>query len=202
MPRYFAKFPKLAYTRNGITTGVTDILTRIDIIKSSLDIVSLFYEYNIQEGDTPESIASKLYGDTELHWVVLLFNNVIDPYYDWPMHYQQFISYINEKYGSQAAAQSTHHHYEKIITKVEEISNQTSTEIFIIDENTYNSMPAEPQTQTVVFSGSSYTITTQRKDVDAFEYEETLNESKRLIKLVKPDYIPQLRNQFEILMSK
>lgn len=99
MPKYFSKFPKLYYTTtDGVTRIVTNLLTRPDVIKKVIDNASIFYYYDVQEGDTPEMIASKYYGDPELHWVVLLFNEIYDPYYDWPMSYQQFIRYLDDKY--------------------------------------------------------------------------------------------------------
>ena len=75
--RYFDKFPKLIYTKQGVSNLVTDLLTRVAVIKGSYDETSLFYEYSVQEGDTPEIIAKKYYGDAELHWVVLIFNDII-----------------------------------------------------------------------------------------------------------------------------
>jgi hypothetical protein len=61
MSRYFNKFPKLLYTKNLNTSLVTNLLVRVDTIKNKLDNAALFYNYDIQEGDTPEIIASKYY---------------------------------------------------------------------------------------------------------------------------------------------
>ena len=107
MPRYFNKFPKLIYTKQGVSNLVTNILSRVDVIKGNIDKTAIFYQYNIQEGDTPEMIASKYYGDSELHWVVLIFNKIIDPFYDWPLNYQQFQKYIIDKYGSYRSEEHT-----------------------------------------------------------------------------------------------
>lgn len=99
MPRYFSKFPKLLYTRDNRTTLVTNLLARVNTIRGTIDNNSLFYEYDIQEGDTPEMIASKYYGDPELHWVVLLFNDRFDAFYDWSLTNRNFNIYINTKYN-------------------------------------------------------------------------------------------------------
>jgi len=99
MPRYFSKFPKLLYTRDNKTTLVTNLLARVNTIRGTIDNNSLFYEYDIQEGDTPEMIASKYYGDPELHWVVLLFNDRFDAFYDWSLTNRNFNIYINNKYN-------------------------------------------------------------------------------------------------------
>jgi hypothetical protein len=201
MSKYFSKFPKLIYTRQGVSNLATDILTRIDTIKGVLDNTSLFYTYSIQEGDTPEMIASKYYGDSELHWIVLIFNEIIDPFYDWPMHYRQFIIFLTDKYGSPATAQMTNHHYEKIITSIDGYTGRMTTDVYQIDLDSYNHIPAEPTTETKVLNNQTITVTTSRRSISCYDYENELNESKRVIKLIKNNLVPDIKNQFEILMS-
>jgi hypothetical protein len=201
MSRYFSKFPKLVYSKDGISTLVTDIITRITTVRGTINNTSLYYEYSIQDGDTPEMIASKYYGDAELHWIVLIFNNIVDPFYDWPMTYSQFIDYLTDKYGSPATAQITTHHYEKIEQSIDGYSGITTTNTYIVDEDTYNSMPAEPTTIITSVGGHTLTVVTSRNLVTDFDYENNLNESKRVIRLIKKDLIPDIRNQFEQLMS-
>jgi hypothetical protein len=43
----------------------------------------LFSDYHIKDGDTPEMVADILYGDSELHWVILMFNDIVNPYTEW-----------------------------------------------------------------------------------------------------------------------
>jgi hypothetical protein len=200
MPRYFNKFPKLLYTKNLNTSLVTNLLVRVDTIKNKLDNAALFYNYDIQEGDTPEIIASKYYNDSELHWVVLMFNDIYDPFYDWPMHYQQFQSYIISKYGDVATAMSTHHHYEKIISTIDSFSGETTKNTYTIDLASYTALIAGTVTKTFP-NGQKVTVTTSKRNVDAYMYEDELNESKRTIKLIKDNLIPDIKKQFDYLMG-
>jgi hypothetical protein len=211
MSRYFNKFPKLIYTKQGVSNLVTDILTRVSVVKGSFDETSIFYQYSIQEGDTPEMIASKYYGDSELHWVVLIFNNIIDPFYDWPMHYQQFQKYINDKYDSVrdsangqssfAYASITPYRYEKIVQTTDSYSNLTTKDIYIVDANTYANLVSHT-TETKAFdNGNSVTIDTSKQIISIYDYESELNESKRTIKLVRRELIPAIKTQFEQVMS-
>lgn len=201
MPRYFNRFPKILYTKDNNTSLATNILTRIDTIKNKLDNVALFYNYDIQEGDTPEMIASKYYNDPELHWVVLIFNNMFDPFYDWPLHYHQFQEFIIDKYGDAATALATPHHYEKSVTTIDGYSHQSTKNTYIIDLDSYNSLI--PNTVTRTFpNGQTVSVVTDKRNVDCYVYEEELNESKRTIKLIKSDLIPEIKRQFEFLMSK
>ena len=70
--------------------------------------VLLFDTYDIRSGQTPEEIADKLYDDTELHWVILMVNEIPDRYHQWPMTTPQFQAYVQDKYANPDAT----HHYE------------------------------------------------------------------------------------------
>lgn len=201
MQAYLNKFPKLFYTKDNKTTVVTNLLVRIATIKGNIDPAAIYYQYDIQEGDTPEIIAHKYYGDSGYHWVVMLFNDIFDPFYDWPMTYQQFVLYINEKYGSQAAALATVQQYEKMISSTDSLSQVTTKNTYIIDLNSYTNLI--PNTTTKSFSnGTTVKVETTKRIVDAYTYELELNESKRKIKLIKKELIGGVKKQFEQLVSQ
>ena len=109
---YFSKFPLTTYDIKGndIRKLLPDILRRVklkSVIKSG---GMLFDKYDVKEGEKPEDIAFKWFGDPELHWVILMTNNVTDRYYDWPMNQVQFAEYLTDKYG--AGNEDAIHHYE------------------------------------------------------------------------------------------
>ena len=199
--RYFDKFPKLIYTKQGVSNLVTDLLTRVAVIKGSYDETSLFYEYSVQEGDTPEIIAKKYYGDAELHWVVLIFNDIIDPFYDWPLSYQQFQTYIKDKYGSYEYAAVTPYQYEKVVKSTDSYTGITTQDVYVVDANTYANLVSST-TETKTFpNGNSVTIDTTKRIINVYDYENDLNESKRIIKLVRKELIQKIKSQFEQVMS-
>jgi hypothetical protein len=98
MSSFFSKYPKLTIN-NKI---VTDIVTRIAIREKYSNALSLYYPYDIQEGDTPEIIAAKYYGDPERHWIVMLANDTINPFFDFTLDYPVFNRYIMDKYKAEA----------------------------------------------------------------------------------------------------
>jgi hypothetical protein len=73
---------------------------------------SVYYEYNIQETDTPENLADRFYDDPSYCWVILQFNDIINIYEQWPRSQYELESYINAKYDNPYAV----HHYEAIST--------------------------------------------------------------------------------------
>lgn len=85
---------------------VTDIFFRVAFIKESLKKFGAYYYYNIQDNDTPESIANKVYGDPGAHWMILYANDMYDPQFDWPLSYDAFNSYIAQKYKERVATAS------------------------------------------------------------------------------------------------
>ena len=63
---------------------------------------------DVKEGETPERLADKFYGDSNYHWVILHVNEIIDPRFDWPLTTYQLEQYVGSKYGV-ANVQATHH---------------------------------------------------------------------------------------------
>ena len=171
---YFTKFPYIIYDSvgNGEFKIVTNLLRRV-AIRSKVKANTLFFDtYDVKEGETPEMVAHKLYGDPELHWVVLLVNNVTERYHQWPKNTNQFLAYINDKYSNVDAT----HHYE-----ISQVSGDTTIKIDIGTDNTGH-------------SGASA--------VTNFEYEEALEDKKRSIRLLDPSYIGPFVSEFDSLMKE
>ena len=157
----------------------------------------MYYTYDIQEGDTPEMIAEKFYGDAERHWIVLLLNDIMDPFYDWPLSYRNFTKFIESKYiGGASYASSTIHHYSKVITKSDSSTGDISSQTYIIDLDTYNNTPHS------VVSAGTITVTTDKSTTTIYDYEEQLNESKRTIKLLRKEYASQVEDELKALLGK
>ena len=111
---YFSQFPKLAYDMKGdnVRKLLPDILRRVKLRSKIKSGGMLFDRYDVKDGEKPEDIAFKWFGDAELHWVILMTNDVTDRYYGWPMNHAQFAEFLTDKYGDNIDAI---HHYE--ITK-------------------------------------------------------------------------------------
>ena len=171
---YFTKFPYIIYDSvgNGEFKIVTNLLRRV-AIRSKIKVNTLFFDtYDVKEGETPEMIAHKLYGDSELHWIVLLVNNVTERYHQWPKNNNQFLAYINDKYSNVDAT----HHYE-----ISQTSGDTTIKIDIGTDNT---------------DYPSASVITN------YEYEEDLQDKKRKIRLLEPSYIGLFVAEFESLMGE
>jgi len=197
--QYFNTLPKILSTNySGGTIVLTNLLARANILPEALKNPVLYYTYDIQDGDTPEIVAHKYYGDSYRYWIVLLANEIIDPFWDWPLTGMNLNSYVTDKY-TDFNPYSTAHHYEKIIEQTDVTTNTVTKNTIIIDEATYN---------TVVTGTSSYTlptgvvsIKTSVRAVDYYTYELELNESKRNIQLLNKDYVNEFETELKKLMS-
>lgn len=118
---FFDKFPKIKYDMSNSRINpryetVTNVFFRVAILKEVLNNISSYYVYELDDGDTPEILAEKVYNDPGANWIIIYANKIFDPQFDWPLDYASFNKYIIGKYGSIEAAKTTIHHYEKVIT--------------------------------------------------------------------------------------
>ncbi len=109
---YFRKFPLMAYDIAGNENYklLPNILRRVKLRSGIRSGAFLFDNYDVFDGERPEDIAFKEYGDPELHWIILMTNNITDRYYQWPLTQPQFQEYLKDKYG--AGNEDATHHYE------------------------------------------------------------------------------------------
>lgn len=197
--KYFETIPKVIYTdKLGNSKIMTNLMARASIKPTMLDNPVIFYKYDIQEGDTPEIVAHKYYGDVYRYWIVLYVNQILDPQWGWPIKSGVFDSYIVDKYPN-IDVYNTVHHYEKIVTQVDSGTNTTTTNTLVIDEFTYNNLVQS--TKSVTFPTGIVTITTTPNVVSLYNYELSLNESKRNIKILNSFYVNQLETEFSDLMA-
>ena len=171
---YFKEFPTIPYDSegNGKFKDVKNLLRRVGVRAKIKTNTSLYDTYDVKNGESPESIAHKLYGDSELHWVILLLNNVTDRFHDWPMSEAQFLQFVNDKYDNVDAI----HHYE-----IPQSSGDTSKKI------------------NVGTSNSDYPTATA---ITNFEHEQEQQDNKRKIRLLDPSFLDDFVEEFKLLIRE
>jgi len=209
MSKYFNFFPKTLYTTDTKNADVVNNITsRFNFEETFKNNTAVCYEYDIQDSDTPEIIASKFYGDSERHWIVLLFNDILDPQFDWPMDYRTLISFIDEKYSASANAnqsgsswaQSHTKAYYKIETRTTISTNTITVKEIEVDANTYANVTISSSNVTLA-DGYIITIAVSKDTQSYYDYEMELNESKRSIKLLKPEFVGNIESEFRRVIA-
>jgi hypothetical protein len=215
MAKYFNYFPTTFYSSNNSTTGldvVTNLVARFGFESTLKENTSAFYKYQIQESDTPEIIASKYYGNPERHWIVLLFNDIIDPQWDWPLKQNDLIEYIDKKYTANGSANTTVQSglawalsenniqsYFKVITTTG-TNSTTDVKKLQIDANTYANVAATTTNYTTA-NNETVTIAITKETRSYYTYEIEENELKREIKLLKKEFVPAVEKEFRRVVS-
>jgi len=176
---YFKKFPKMIYDmkNDGNYKLLPDILRRVkqrNAIKSGQFI---FDNYDVIDGEKPEDIAYKWFGDAQLHWVILMTNNVTNRYYDWPMNSVQFQAMLEDKYDNPDGI----HHYE-----ITQDSGRTSGQ----GPNDY-SHKVEVNSDT-----------DNASSISNREYEEREQDRKRSIRLLNQKFLPAFIEEFDNLIKE
>jgi hypothetical protein len=103
---YFSNFPQILYSFDTSASQkvtaftVTDILRRVKADRNNIQNTLSYDEYDIREFETPEMVADKVYNDPQLHWIILITNEILDPRYDWPLSTPQLQTYVTSKYGT------------------------------------------------------------------------------------------------------
>ena len=171
---YFNMFPNIYYDSkgNGKFTIMKDILSRVKIIAKVKENILGFDYYDVQDGETPEMIAHKYYGDVNLHWTILVANDIVDYYESWPMSVQKFEQFVKEKYENPQAI----HHYE-----ITQTSGDTSIKIDV---------------------GMNTTEYPSAVAISNYTYEDNLQEKKRQIRLIGTRYIDTFVKEFERKMQE
>lgn len=186
MSFYFRDFPFVNYQIEdyNINEVVQNPLLRFKIIDVLRNVKFLYQEYIIEEESASE-IAFKTYEDETLDWVIYITNNIIDPKYDWPLGYRDFINFITKKYGSveNASRETTTdniHHYEWIVQQQQVLFDGTKIpeRRLTVDKTKYDTL-----------------IASERDIVRNFEYEQRLNDDKRNIKLLRVEYLQQFLSE-------
>ena len=217
MAKFFNYYPQTAYVSNTDSPGVevvTNIISRFGFEKELKENANAFYKYTIKDSDTPEIIARKFYGHSERHWIVLLFNDIIDPQFDWPLKYETFTSYVNEKYSSSEYADTANtsvsglswaqnvsnvQSYYKVITRTSADGTQIQEKLEV-DANTYANVGTSTVSYTLSDSSSiTETISTETKTY--YTYENELNEEKREIRLLKKEFVSSVEKEFKRVIS-
>jgi hypothetical protein len=176
---YFQKIPVIGYDIDGSGEKIlaVDILQRIKIRDVLLNNYLIFYTYTVKDGETPEIIAEKLYGNVLYHWIVLLANNIVDPVYDWPMSQENLLNTIHSRYDQPQV--------DGLVYAYQTIDHYEDSHGNTIDEETYKSLPVS-----------------MRKIVMIYDQMIADNEAKRQIRLLDPKFVSQVDVEADSLMKR
>jgi len=200
--QYFKHLPDFQYVnRNSSKEGrssndyttVKNLFKKGKLREDIFQNVTFFTKYTIYGDDRPDNVANDVYGDPNLDWVVLLSNNIINIQSEWPMSQVDFNTYLTEKYDSDTEIFSGIHHYEANEVK-------TTNGVVIIPSGMRVGV-AQSVTYYDYWNKQSVTVTDIALPVTNYTYEEKLNNNKRDIYVLKPQYLGLVFDDLEEIME-
>ena len=226
---YFEAMPQTLYSLEDDRSNVklvTNITTRVKINDQVKNQYGLFEEYDVKNGETPELVAEKFYNNSKLHWIILHYNDIIDPRFDWVMDTNNLVKYVTGKYSNINGI----HHYEDAneaytngnvyllssaafgnFTAGDVIINNTDPGIGYITTKTSNSNviitvssggfgsgdQIKLNSNAQVTANITSTTTISGTPVTNYVYEDIVNEAKRRIKILKLVYVDPVVKEFK-----
>lgn len=177
--KYFNQFPGIDYDLkgDGNRTIVTDIFRRVKARSKIVNNVSAFDKYDVQEGEKPEDVAYKMYGDSDYFWVITLVNNIVNRYYDWPLDEYVFQQYVKDKYANPDSI----HHYEITQSSGRQTGDGPADYTHKVECNSTD-LGAEAVTN--------------------IQHERRLQDEKRQIRILMPAYLPTFEDEFIKLIRR
>lgn len=187
--QYFKDFPVIVYDLSKddqkIFYLLRDITRNVRVRKEILRDITLYDEYDIKDGETPEIISEKIYGSPHYHWVVMLANESYNWIEDFPLSDRELINLIEQKYGSVAEAQEIIKYH--VTDEGEIVYFNSATPDF-----NYNNINS--------YGNYKYPSEQQATPITAYQYEVNLNESKRRIKIISPRLLSTVVKNFRELI--
>ena len=187
---YFSLLPNISYDEKPIKYpfSESDFVTaknffrRYKINDDIFSFATFFKKYAILDGERPDSLANKAYGDPFYDWVILLTNNMVNAQYDWPMTNYELQKVLESEFDN---AYTEIHHYETI--KIGQYAAGLR-----VDETFYNGQHKVNVNGTMSLKNGSEIC----GPVTVAEHYTRENEKKREIYLLKPAYFQSFVDDF------
>ena len=203
MSSYFRRVPNFDYVSRVADereisnyTPVKNFFRRGKLRDDIFGDLSYFTKYKIVGSDRPDNVALDVYDDEQLDWVVLISNNILNIQSEWPLEQNQFDTFLLEKYDDYDTIYNGIHHYESnevrdsdnnlIFPKGVRFSSTESSNFEYIDSETG---------QPIIVLFEDFV-----NPVSNYEYEERINDEKRNIFILKPEYLPIVFNDMDEIM--
>ena len=182
---YFQELPNISYpslllnrNKSEDRIVVKNIFKRAKLRTDIDQAITAFNYYYIEQGMRPDMVAQELYDDSELDWLVLTTNNITNVRNEWPLEHNDLHEYMLDKYGSEANISGIHHYETKKI--VDEYNRVVVSAGLEVDANF--SFKYKNYSNSIVTVNPVVAITN-------YQYDVKLNNSKRKIKILKPQFV-------------
>lgn len=197
----FADFPRISYTLDdyGSEQVVVDIFKRVILSKEFKENTSYYFQYEVLHGETPEELSYRFYGTQNLHWLILMTNDIIDARFDWPVSEENLFKIVSKKYGDDKnvftinrAKNTKGYQVETFFILAEDSTHKDPIRI-LFEDNEVDSI------NTPIAYLESNTIAQFESN---FEVEQNKNEDRRTIRIMKPEFVQDILSNFKTIITQ
>ena len=184
---YVSRLPNSKLISDYVKTK--NLFKRVKLSDEIFGELTYFNKYTIKNQERPDSVAYNVYKDSNLDWLVMLSNNIINLQTEWPLDQISYNNYLLNKYGSYENMYGVHH-YETI-------------EVLDTNKNVILPKGLEvPQDFSITYfdNGVERVATNVTGEVSNLVYEDKIQENKTNIYLLRPEYISLIINEIGQLM--
>ena len=175
---YFQEFEKIPYRLNRTTKVAVNIFNSLIVQYKPAYDATLLYYYSVKDGQKPEHIAEEYYGSVKYTWIIILMNNIVDPFFDWPLSSHEFSSYVRGKYPNPNAIYAF-------------VDNRTDRHVDDVDHAKYQG-----------FMNNNTMLPHYITPVTFYQMEFDKNMKKMDIKLLNKRFLKQFTEQFLTIMER
>ena len=165
---------------------VKNFFIRVFLSEDVFQNVNSYTLYNISGNDRPDNVAEKVYGDSRLDWVILVTNNIIDVYNEWPMSDDEFYKHLNEKYVDTNYSNIVHYETTEVRDSKKRLLLKAGLKV---DSGFTFKNPESGVTLTPV------------KPISYLDLEREKNNDKRKIFILRRQYLEKLMSDFSNLVQ-
>ena len=198
MSNYFSKIPDFEYVSRLPDAKIGDYIVVKNLFKRGFlreDIfqnLSVFEKYQINGNDRPDNVAFDFYGNSNLDWLVLTCNNILNVQTEWPLRQDDLDRFLLDKYGNYDTLFNGVHHYETV--EIKDTSKVTILPAGMQVDSDFSISYFDQNLETVVTSSNV------KEEVTNYQYEDDLQTDKRNIFLLKPRYLNLVLDDLEDMM--
>ena len=200
MSNYFQQIPDFEYVSRLPDAKISDYIKVKNLFKRGelrpdiFQDLATFEKYQIIGDDRPDNVANKFYQDSDLDWLVLICNNIINVQTEWPLMQRDFERFLLDKYETHAALEDVHHY------ETQEIKNSKGVVMLekgleVESDMTFSYYDWWLDEQQNITNSNTVTAVTN------YQYEEKIEDAKRNIYLLKTRYISLVIDDMEQLMT-
>ena len=193
---YFNRLPNIEYDQKPLTFPFSErqyvlaknFFRRYKLSESSYNFQNFFSEYTMTDTDRIDYLSYKFYDTSDLDWVILITNNIINTYFDLPVRETDLYEMVQKAYDNPEGI----HHYETFEVK-NSLGQIVLKKGLKVEESFYDGVyKYYDNGQVVSVLGNTISI-----PVTNYEYERNLNDEKRKIYILRPQYVQDFISQYE-----